>query len=594
MPSDRPKQLDETARTVARHWDTIHQRKRVRWWHKRTIIEEINRRICGKPLPRISQGAIELAREIAGDQTFSRGVSVGGGSGSKEMLLLDSGLVEHMTIFELSGKRIEAGRKAAEKRGLADRIEFIQQDAFSAGIADNSFDLVHWNNALHHMMDVNAALGWSRRVLRKNGLFFMDDYVGPNRFQWSGKSLQVASRIRQSLPERYLTRADDPDQQVPMNIKRPNPQRIIREDPSEAPDSARIMACLERHFPGATVVKTGGLVYNLALTHTLHHFSDDDEIDRVMMRNLMLADELVLDIPGVDNHYAVAIALAGQSRLRVALKRGRSLAGRAKRFSRRLAGAVLRRVGLAGRVKKWLEPEPEKPRQEPVARKDDSTARHFCPMCKHGFDKFVRGGHYGRSESKCPVCGSLERHRAAWLYFEDNPPWRTGSDHKLKLLHIAPEAPMERCFQELGGIDYLSADIEPGRAMVTMDLTDIDRPDDQFDLIFCSHVLEHIVDDQKAMQELCRVVRKNGRVFLQVPLKGEETYEDFSITGPEARKAAFGQEDHVRMYGKDILKRLETAGFDARIVKPDTRLSKEERVRMNTGGRPLIVCTPRQ
>ncbi len=593
MVGDKQKMRDETAKAVARHWDTIHKRKRVRWWHKRTIIEEVNRRVCGRPLPRISQGAIELARTIVGDRTFGRGVSVGGGSGSKEMMLLESGLVEHMIIYELSGKRIEAGRKAAARRGLGSRIEFIEQDAFTADIPDGAFDLVHWNNALHHMMDVNAALGWSRRVLKKDGLFFMDDYVGPNRFQWTAESLRVASRIRQRLPERYLQKADDPNVQVPKEIKRPNPRRIIREDPSEAPDSARILACLKRHFPGATVVRTGGLVYNLALTHTLHNFSDDDEIDRAVMRNLMLVDELVLDIPGVNNHYAVAIALAGQTRLGVALRRSRSLAGRAKRFSRRFAGAVLRRLGVAGWLKEFRqrdETEPSQPEDQP---KGDSSDTHFCPLCRHGFPEFVRGGHYGRPEAKCPVCGSLERHRAAWLYFEENPPWRTGSVKKVKLLHVAPEPPMERRFQEVRGIDYLSADIEPNRAMVTMDLTAIDMPDGQFDMIFCSHVLEHIVDDQKAMEELCRVVHKNGRVFLQVPLKGKETYEDFSITSPQARQAAFGQEDHVRVYGKDIIQRLEKAGFDARIVKPDCELPKQERRRMNTGGRPLIVCVPR-
>jgi SAM-dependent methyltransferase len=105
-------------------------------------------------------------------------------------------------------------------------------------------------------------------------------------------------------------------------------------------------------------------------------------------------------------------------------------------------------------------------------------------------------------------------------------------------------------------------------------------------------VLEHIPDDAAAMRELHRIVRPGGVVYIQVPLRGDTTYEDASITTPEERKDAFGQEDHVRVYGTDIRQRLEAAGFAVAFVYPTRNLRDAEAEALNAGrGQCLIVCT---
>lgn len=220
----------------------------------------------------------------------------------------------------------------------------------------------------------------------------------------------------------------------------------------------------------------------------------------------------------------------------------------------------------------------------------DPAGPFFCPLCANNLTGFVPGGHYGRPNAKCPACGSLERHRAAWLLLQHNADWLNPAHGPVRLLHVAPEPPMARRLQAPEHIEYLSADIEPGRAMVTMDLTDIDLPDEQFDIIFCSHVLEHIPDDGAAMREMHRILKTDGTAYIQVPLRGGKTHEDFSITSPEGRKEAFGQEDHVRIYGTDIADRLQSAGFRAELRYAAKELPTEERRRMNTGNSCLIQC----
>jgi SAM-dependent methyltransferase len=91
----------------------------------------------------------------------------------------------------------------------------------------------------------------------------------------------------------------------------------------------------------------------------------------------------------------------------------------------------------------------------------------------------------------------------------------------------------------------------------------MDLADGSFDLILCSHVLEHVPDDGAAMAELRRVLAPGGLCLVLTPYRPEvTTYEDPGITSPLDRMVAFGQQDHVRIYGNDLTDRLRGAGFE--------------------------------
>jgi ubiquinone/menaquinone biosynthesis C-methylase UbiE len=97
---------------------------------------------------------------------------------------------------------------------------------------------------------------------------------------------------------------------------------------------------------------------------------------------------------------------------------------------------------------------------------------------------------------------------------------------------------------------------------VAYDITQIPEQENQFDLIICYHILEHVIEDLKAMNELYRVLKSNGTIIIQTPYKEGKIYEDYSITTESDRLIHFGQEDHVRVYSVEGLKaRLESVGF---------------------------------
>src|SRR5207248_9310642 len=135
---------------------------------------------------------------------FTRGVSVGCGEAVKEIDFVKMGLAESFDLYELSKYAIEQGRQHIENAGLASQMTYFECDAFSVSGLESGYDVVFWNNLLHHMFDVAKAIEWSKCVLRSGGVFVMDDFVGPSHMQWSDRLLEINSGVRARLPARYL------------------------------------------------------------------------------------------------------------------------------------------------------------------------------------------------------------------------------------------------------------------------------------------------------------------------------------------------------------------------------------------------------
>jgi len=186
--------------------------------------------------------------------------------------------------------------------------------------------------------------------------------------------------------------------------------------------------------------------------------------------------------------------------------------------------------------------------------------KYFCPICEKGFSRFLRGPDSTRENSRCPGCGSLERQRLLWLYLVSEIKIKTKN---ITLLNIAPNFALQTKLKALKNINYTSIDLDSSLAMLNADITNLNFNDNTFNAIICYHVLEHVEDDRKALSEMFRVLKPDGWAILQSPIELSRnfTFEDSSIKSPQERKKSFGQEDHVRIYGKDYTKRLENAGF---------------------------------
>lgn len=205
----------------------------------------------------------------------------------------------------------------------------------------------------------------------------------------------------------------------------------------------------------------------------------------------------------------------------------------------------------------------------------------ICPICQTGLSRFLPLSFYFlreldknqyvhsifQSETlnienySCPKCGASDRDRLYAIYFEEI----IEKNRQYKLLDFAPSASLQNFIKSFSNIKYRSADLFMENVDDKVDISDMQiYPDESFDIFLCSHVLEHIPDDRKAMRELYRILDAHGWGIAMVPicLSLEEVHEDSTITDEGLRWKYFGQNDHLRMYSKqDFIERLESAGF---------------------------------
>lgn len=210
---------------------------------------------------------------------------------------------------------------------------------------------------------------------------------------------------------------------------------------------------------------------------------------------------------------------------------------------------------------------------------DPSKMDKLCPICLSGTKLFLPAGIFSRPNARCPVCRSLERHRALYLYFEEN---RNKFVKNMAVLHFAPETVFYNYFSTLD-IDYWPVDINENYAGIrkAVDITNMPFENASMDMIVCNHVLEHIPDEKKALSEMYRVLRDDGEAIVTVPLneQSDETLEKEEYNTPELRLKYYKQEDHVRLYGLDIASRFADANFKVEVIKIAEQYSKEDIIR---------------
>ncbi|MBA3751198.1 class I SAM-dependent methyltransferase [Candidatus Dependentiae bacterium] len=236
-----------------------------------------------------------------------------------------------------------------------------------------------------------------------------------------------------------------------------------------------------------------------------------------------------------------------------------------------------------------------------------SNADVTCPVCEKKYEKFIGSVHNTRPHCACPNCYSLERHRHFWLFLKTNHPEIFSGN--ITLLHWAPEKMLSKKLSSIPTINYIGGDLTPSEkswcSVRQLDITQIDLPKNSIDVMICSHVLEHVSEDTKALQETMRILKPGGWALFMFPLYHnlDKTYENSTITTPQGRAIAFDHPEHVRKYGWDVLKKMKAIGFavEVHLLKD---LSSQDRLTYGLGktgdekdnfnnarrGADIIVC----
>lgn len=205
-----------------------------------------------------------------------------------------------------------------------------------------------------------------------------------------------------------------------------------------------------------------------------------------------------------------------------------------------------------------------------------------CVMCGHRIGRFlpVHGGWRAApplmlalemvgsdlDHFECPRCGCNDRERHLLMFLQ-----AAGVLSALKgksVLHFAPEKRLAPRIVAAGPARYVKADLYPQAVdVIRVDMLAMQFADASFDVVIANHVLEHVDDDLRALAEIRRVLKPDGIAILQTPFSKalQHTWSDPGITGKSARAQAYGQDDHVRLYGRDILERFASAGLRSEV-----------------------------
>ena len=210
-----------------------------------------------------------------------------------------------------------------------------------------------------------------------------------------------------------------------------------------------------------------------------------------------------------------------------------------------------------------------------------------CNICGWEGNRFLAivGPNYVRYNAICPVCGSAERNRGLIEYMNEREMFKTG----INCLDIAPIESFSTYFRNKG-CNYISLDLDSDLAMVKSDITQLGFFDNTFDLIICSHVLEHVKDDLKAIKEMFRVLKSKGVLFIMVPFnKNRLNTIEYEAPNP------LDYPNHVRNYGLDIMNRIKSCGFRVEMVDLLSEVNKKNKNAIDRLGlgieNILFLCT---
>jgi SAM-dependent methyltransferase len=207
----------------------------------------------------------------------------------------------------------------------------------------------------------------------------------------------------------------------------------------------------------------------------------------------------------------------------------------------------------------------------------------LCPIC--GFrGLFSAFGDPPKWDERCPRCFSLGRHRLLYLFLSD----RALDLENSKILHFAPERCLEPWLRSRCK-NYQTADLSSKRSDLELNIESTDLPDELFDVILCNHVLEH-VDDRAALKEVRRILKPNGVLLVTIPIiEGwKTTYENPAISDEEGRWAHFGKTDHIRYFGADFRRRVQSANFN---LDEYTAFGEDVVQYGLTRGEKIFICT---
>jgi SAM-dependent methyltransferase len=258
------------------------------WQSHPLTTRHINRLVSGNQ----DEGWLSFTKRRFLPEEVERGLSLGCGSGRLEREALTLGVCRTFEALDISEEALEAAAGAAEQAGFGDRIDYRQADLNSVQLPSAAYDVVFAIQILHHVDSLERLLDQVRSSLRPGGLFVVNEYIGPARFQWLDKTEALMNRVLALLPHKY--KVNPKNGFVKERIDRAPAEEIARFDPSESIRSDEIVTTLESRFDVVYRADFGGTLLQFLLADIAANFHEEDPKDAALVDLMSLLEEVLI------------------------------------------------------------------------------------------------------------------------------------------------------------------------------------------------------------------------------------------------------------------------------------------------------------
>lgn len=235
-----------------------------------------------------------------------KGLSLCCGGGNLERALIQLNAAKTIDAFDSSPESIRLAIDLAEKSRLSDRIQYYLQDVNKINFVPRTYDFVIAKMALHHVTDLEHVFKQVKCCLKPGGVFMINDFVGPSRYQWTDLQLDLMNKLLQILPEK--NRFSFFNNAPLLQIERPSVEEMITMDPTEAIRSEEIIEVLQKYFKIIEFKKYGGTLLHILLNHVMGSFDIEDENQKALLQMMFLFERTLIEQNVLKSDFAYVVS----------------------------------------------------------------------------------------------------------------------------------------------------------------------------------------------------------------------------------------------------------------------------------------------
>lgn len=285
---------------VEESWSHVTS-ERSSWWDLDDVMKRWNRLITGDSDVDYQE---YVAKKFFRGRKELRAISIGCGTGRKEIGWAATKKFSSITGYDISKSRIQIAQELARRSKWKGRLKFEVGDVHALQFPPASFDVVIFDNSLHHCSPLQPVVDKANQWLSEKGFVVVNEYVGPDRFQWTDKQVALTNALLQVLPERLRRKKDG---KLKNRMTRPGALAVRLNDPSEAAESSAILNSLQRRFAVLEVRPYGGTILANLLKDIAHNFSDHTRETRDWLEFLFGVEDRLMEEKVLPSDYVFGV-----------------------------------------------------------------------------------------------------------------------------------------------------------------------------------------------------------------------------------------------------------------------------------------------